>query len=164
MRRKKQQLSQAQCEAILERNTSGVLSVLGDGGYPYAVPISYIYAEGKLYFHCAQKGHKLDAIKACNKVSFCVVDQDLIVPQEYTSYYRSVIVFGKAAILENEQEIRRALEKLALKYAPHDSEQGRNQAIQKDSAEVRIVEIAVERVTGKESIELVRQRTESGFC
>lgn len=158
MRRKKQQLSQVQCTAILEKNTSGVLAVLGDGGYPYAVPVSYVYEEGKLYFHCAKKGHKLDAIKACNQVSFCVVDQDLVAPQEYTSYYRSVIVFGNAVIMEKEEEIRRALKKMALKYAPDDSEEGRSRAIEKDRAEVCIVEITIEHMTGKESIELARKR------
>ena len=78
MRRSKQQLSQEETEAVLTRGTSGVLSVLGDGGYPYGVPLSYVYHDGKLYFHWALSGHKLDAVRACPKASFCVVDRDQV--------------------------------------------------------------------------------------
>ena len=95
MRRNKQALSPAQCEAVLTRGSSGVLAVSGDDGYPYAVPLSYVYAGGRLYFHCAASGHKLDAVRRCSKASFCVIDQDRVVPEEYTTYFRSVIVFGQ---------------------------------------------------------------------
>ena len=91
MRRHRQQLSQGDCAAILSRGTSGVLAVAGDGGYPYAVPLSYVYQEGTLFFHCAKAGHKLDALRRCSKASFCVIDQDQVVPPEYTTYFRSVI-------------------------------------------------------------------------
>ena len=125
MRRKRQQLSEAECMDVLERNTSGVLAVLGDADYPYAVPLSYVYCDNKIYFHCAKSGHKLDAIKKCDKVSFCVIDQDLVVPEEYTTYFRSVIAYGQARIIEQEDEIRSALEKLAVKYYPDDSRENR---------------------------------------
>ena len=95
MRRHRQQLSQGDCAAILSRGTSGVLAVAGDGGYPYAVPLSYVYQEGTLFFHCAKAGHKLDALRRCSKASFCVIDQDQVVPPEYTTYFRSVIAFGQ---------------------------------------------------------------------
>ena len=75
MRRNRQQLSRERCEEILSRATSGVLAVLGDEGYPYAVPLSYVYSEGKFYFHCARQGHKLDAIRREPKASFCVIDE-----------------------------------------------------------------------------------------
>ena len=94
MRRHRQQLSQGDCAAILSRGTSGVLAVAGDGGYPYAVPLSYVYQEGTLFFHCAKAGHKLDALRRCSKASFCVIDQDQVVPPEYTTYFRSAIAFG----------------------------------------------------------------------
>lgn len=80
MRRKRQQLTEAECIEILKRNTSGVLAVSGDNGYPYAVPLNYVYDGGSVYFHCAKSGHKLDAIRTCDKVSLCVVEQDLVVP------------------------------------------------------------------------------------
>ena len=129
MRRHRQQLSQGDCAAILSRGTSGVLAVAGDGGYPYAVPLSYVYQEGTLFFHCAKAGHKLDALRRCSKASFCVIGQDQVVPEEYTSYYRSVIAFGTVRILEGDDEIRRAIETLSVKYAPEDSPAGRDRVI-----------------------------------
>ncbi len=94
MRRAAQQLSDAEALDILKRGSSGVLAVAGDEGYPYAVPLSYAYSEGKLFFHVAKSGHKLDAIARNDKVSFCVIGKDEVVPDEFTTYYRSVVVFG----------------------------------------------------------------------
>jgi nitroimidazol reductase NimA-like FMN-containing flavoprotein (pyridoxamine 5'-phosphate oxidase superfamily) len=157
MRRKTQALSLEDSVAILNRGASGVLAVSGDDDYPYAVPLSYVYQDSKIYFHCAGTGHKLDAIQRNNKVSFCVIDLDHIVPEEYTTYFRSVIVFGKARILEDEAERRHALEVLAEKYSPED-EQGRVKEIEKSFKQVCIVEIEIEHMTGKEAIELVRMK------
>ena len=95
----KQILSEKECVEILEKGTAGVLGLLGDNDYPYAVPISYVYYNSKLFFHGAKSGHKIDAIKKCSKASFCVIDQDHIVPEEYTTYFRSVIAFGKIYII-----------------------------------------------------------------
>ena len=155
MRRKRQQLTEAECIEILMKNTSGVLAVLDDNGYPYAVPLSYVYDSGSLYFHCAKSGHKLDAIKNCDKVSFCVIDQDLIVPKEYTTHFRSVIIFGRASVMDQEDEIRSAIEKLAIKYNPDDSKENRNCAIEKEYKAMCMVKIQIEHMTGKEAIELV---------
>ena len=94
MRRSKQQMSEDAANAILKSATSGVLSLLGDDGYPYGVPISYVYEEGKLYFHSALSGHKVDAVRNYDKASFTVIVQDDIVPEKYTTLYRSVIAFG----------------------------------------------------------------------
>ena len=158
MRRKKQQLTEVECIKILTENTSGVLAVSGDNGYPYAVPLSYVYDNGSLYFHCAKSGHKLDAIKTCDKVSFCVVDQDLVVPQEYTTYFRSVIIFGRASIVDQKDEIRSAIEQLALKYYPDDSKDNRDSFIEKEYNAVCMVKIQIEHMTGKEAIELVNSQ------
>jgi len=158
MRRKKQVLSLAETIQILNRGTSGVLAVSGDDGYPYAVPLSYAYHDNKICFHCATSGHKLDAIARNDKVSFCVTDQDRVVPDEYTTYYRSAIVFGRARILENELEKRGALEILAVKYAPDLTEDRRSQEIDQALDRVCVVELAIEHMTGKEAIELVRAR------
>ena len=154
MRRKKQQLGEAECIDILERNTSGVLAVLGDEDYPYAVPLSYVYYDNRIYFHCAKSGHKLDAVKNCDKVSFCVIDQDLVVPEEYTTYFRSVIVFGRAGIVEQDDEIRGAIEKLAIKYHPGDSRENREAMIEREYAALCMIRVEIEHMTGKKSIEI----------
>lgn len=157
MRRKRQLLTEEESISILNSGTSGVLAVDGDGGYPYAVPLSFVYSDSKIYFHCAKSGHKLDALKKNEKVSFCVIGQDRVVPEEYTTYFQSVIVFGKARILENDVEKREAIEKLAAKYSP-DQEEGRKQEIDKEFTPLCMVEITIDHITGKESIELVRAK------
>ena len=106
MRRKRQALLPEEIQAVLNRGTSGVLALSGDNDYPYAVPISYVYDGEKIYFHCAKSGHKLDAVRRNRKASFCVIDQDRIIPEEYTSYFRSVIVFGYKCQYINEQKIK----------------------------------------------------------
>ena len=158
MRRKKQQLTQEETMVILREGTSGVLSLTGDEGYPYGVPLSYVYDGDKLYFHCAKEGHKIDAIRKNPKASFCVIAQDEIVPERYTTCYRSVIAFGSVRILENEGEKRRAIEELALKYAPEDSEENRQNYIEKDWEPLCMLEMTVEHLSGKEAIELVRRK------
>ena len=158
MRRKKQQLTQEETMVILREGTSGVLSLTGDEGYPYGVPLSYVYDGDKLYFHCAKEGHKIDAIRKNPKASFCVIAQDEIVPEKYTTCYRTVIAFGSVRILENEGEKRRAIEELALKYAPEDSEENRQNYIEKDWEPLCMLEMTVEHLSGKEAIELVRRK------
>lgn len=155
MRRARQQLSEQACIEILQKNTAGVLAVLGDGGWPYAVPLSYVYADGCLYFHCAKTGHKLDALRGCDKASFCVIDRDQVVPEEYTTYFRSVIAFGRAEILTQPQEIRAAIERLAAKYNPTDSAANRARFIDKELAALCMVRLRIEHLTGKQAKELV---------
>ena len=157
MRRKKQLLPEEEAIAILKEGTSGVLALSGDDGYPYAVPISYVYEGGKLWFHCAKSGHKLDAIRREPKASFCVTAQDKVVPEEYTTYFRSVIAFGTIRVLEGE-EMRPAIERLALKSSPLESEESRREEIEKTWKALCILELEVEHLTGKEAIELTRQR------
>ncbi len=158
MRRKNQLLSNSQSISILEKCSSGVLAVSGDDDYPYAVPLSYVYYDNKIFFHVAKSGYKLDAIKNNNKVSFCVIEKDDIKPEEYTTYYRSVIVFGKAFILEDDNQKREAIEKLALKYYPNDTQLNRNTVINREYNAFYIMEIHIEYMTGKEAIELVNNR------
>ncbi len=158
MRRKKQLLAAEESVAILERGTSGVLALAGDDGYPYAVPLSYVYADGKLFFHCAWSGHKLDAVRRSDKASFCVIDRDEIMPERYTTAFRSVIAFGRVRVLEDEGEKRAAIEKLAARYVPEDGAERRREAIDRDYDRLCMLELTVEHMTGKEAIELVRQK------
>lgn len=154
LRRKRQSLSPEMCDAVLRRGTSGVLALAGDDGYPYAVPISYLYDGGKLYFHCAKTGHKLDAIARNPKASFCVIDQDRVVPEKYTSYYRSVIAFGTMRVLTGEAEMRAAIEKLALKYAPEDTPEHRGREIDREWGALCMLEMSIDHLSGKEAKEL----------
>lgn len=158
MRRSKQLLTKEETIAIFERGTNGVLAVSGDEGYPYAVPVSYVYEDGKIFFHCAKTGHKMDAICRCDKVSLCVVDQDQVIQETYTTHYRSAIAFGRARVLTDDREKRTALMKLAEKYSPAMGKSRHQQEMEKNWAAVTLVEIAIEHMTGKECIELVRQK------
>ncbi len=155
MRRKRQLLSQEDTQKVLYQGTSGVLAVSGDNDYPYAVPLSYVYDGQKIYFHSAKSGHKLDSISKNPKASFCVIDKDQIVPEEYTTYFRSVIVFGTIRILQDEAEKREAIEKLAAKYAPDDTEENRKRAIEREWKPLCMLEMIPEHISGKEAIELV---------
>lgn len=157
MRRKRQQLSDEESYAILQKATSGTLALLGDGGYPYAVPISYVFSEGKLYFHSALSGHKVDAIRGCDRASFCVVAEDDVKPELYTTFFRSVIAFGRIHIVDDEAEKLAAARLLGNRYNPHQDE-----ALQKELenglARMLVIRLDIEHLTGKESIELVGQR------
>lgn len=158
MRRNKQQLGQEETEQILLRGTSGVLSVYGPEGYPYGVPLSYVYRNGKLYFHCAKKGTKLSCIEKNAKASFTVIDLDHVVPEKYTSYFRSVMAFGTVRILEEDAEKWSAMEALGRKYYPGDTQEGLEQAIRREWEPLVVLEMEITHMTGKEAIELVRNK------
>ena len=157
MRRKRQQLSDEESVGILQRSTSGTLALLGDNGYPYAVPISYVYSEGKLYFHSALTGHKVDAIKNHDKASFCVIDKDDVQPEKYTTFFRSVIAFGRIHIIEDEVEKLGIARLLGNRYNPNQDE-----VLQKEIEHglngMLAIRFDIEHLTGKEAIELVKQR------
>lgn len=157
MRRKNQILSQEESIAILQNGTTGTLAVLGDDDYPYAVPINYFYENNKIYFHGAKAGHKIDAIKKHNKVSFCVVAQDDIITEKFTTYFKSVIAFGTARIIEDDAEKRNAIEKLTVKFTPDQTEQKRSEAIEKEFPALGMVEITIEHMTGKQALELIKK-------
>lgn len=157
MRRNKQLLAEDRVQAVLEQNTNGVLAVNGDDGYPYAVPLSYVYHNGKIYFHSAKDGHKMDAIEKNAKVTFTVIDEDTIVSNEYTTYFRSVIAFGRAEIIQEEEERIQAFRALAKKYSGEEPEEEREKEVQNCKAAV-IIGIEIEHMTGKEAIEYVRAK------
>ncbi|MCR5313660.1 MAG: pyridoxamine 5'-phosphate oxidase family protein [Bacteroidaceae bacterium] len=157
MQRISQQLSEYDTLDLLQRATSDVLSLIGDDGYPYGVPISYVYADGKLYFHSAKNGHKIDAIRNCDKASFTIIDADDIQPEQFTTFFRSVICFGKIHIIDDEAEKMRTIRLLSERYSP-----GREEALQheidKDFTHMCMISFEIEHITGKEAIELVRAK------
>ena len=153
MRRSRQQLAQEECESILRESTSGVLALLGDDGYPYGVPLSHAYVDGRLVFHGAQRGHKLDAMLAHPQASYTVVQQDAVVPEEFTTYYRSVIAFGRMRVLEGDEKLE-ALRRLGERFWPgHPVEL--EAEIAPRLARMVVFVMDIDHLTGKQAKELV---------
>ncbi|MBQ9021896.1 MAG: pyridoxamine 5'-phosphate oxidase family protein [Eggerthellaceae bacterium] len=153
MRRIKQQLSEEEARQVLERGRWGTLAVLGDDAYPYTVPLNYAFFNDAIYFHCAKEGHKLDALANSNKISFCVVERDTVVPQEFTSYYKSVVVFGRAHIVEDEAEKQESLYVLGMRYNPNRD--ATHAEMSKAGGHLHMVRIDIEHLSGKQAKELV---------
>ncbi|MDQ7092253.1 pyridoxamine 5'-phosphate oxidase family protein [Desulfosporosinus sp. PR] len=149
MRNRKKQLNDDEAREILLNGEYGVLATGGENGYSYATPLNYVYLNDKLYFHCAAEGHKLANIALNNRVSFCVVGKTLVVPGKFTSRFESVILFGKAALAE-EDEKREALLEFIRKYSPNFEKQGESY-ISKAIRQTCVVKIEIERITGKAS-------------
>lgn len=157
MRRFRQQLSEEECETILIAATAGTLALLGDNGYPYAVPVSHVYANGKLYFHSALTGHKVDAIRNCDKASFCVIASDDVHPSEFTTYFKSVIAFGRIHIVEDDEERLNAAALLGERFNPGDAT-GLQKEMDKFFSHMLAICMDIEHLSGKEAIELTRKR------
>lgn len=149
MRRFDQQISNTECIRLLNEGKRGVLSVNGDDGYPYGVPINYFYDEvaGKIYFHSAKEGHKIDAIKNNDKVCFitwCDNHQD---EDGWSWYVDSVIVVGRAELIGDKDKIIDIVAKLGLKY--YQSIDEVEQLVKKYADMVQLVAINIEHITGK---------------
>jgi nitroimidazol reductase NimA-like FMN-containing flavoprotein (pyridoxamine 5'-phosphate oxidase superfamily) len=155
MRRNKQQLTDDETRAVLERGKTGILAVIGDEGYPYTVPINYVFADGAIYMHSALTGHKIDAIRNCDKASFCVIDADDVMPSDYSTNFRSVIAFGRARIIEDEQEKERTLRLLGDKYNP-GQDAALDAEVRKSFTRLHMIQLDIEHVTGKQSKELAK--------
>ena len=149
MRRFKQQISDGECIRILNEQPRGVLSVIGDNGYPYGIPLDHWYSEEdhRLYFHCAKEGHKLDAIKACDKVSYCVYDEGYRKEGEWALNINSVVVFGRMHVVEDEWQKRIICENLCRKFT--DDESFLEKEMKNAFPRVCCLEIEIEHMTGK---------------
>lgn len=156
MRRFKQQLPQNEVIQILKTATNGTLALVDADGHPYGVPMSFVYdGDNSIYFHCALSGRKIDCIKNNPHCCFTLIDRDEIHPDEFTTYFRSVITEGKIKILINRDDIIRALRLLSSKYSPGlDCEPEISEGIDR----VLILKMTMESITGKEAIELVKKR------
>ncbi|MGI6766761.1 MAG: pyridoxamine 5'-phosphate oxidase family protein [Lentihominibacter sp.] len=133
---------------ILNACTNGVLSVNGEKGYPYGVPVSYVYNENQIIFHCALTGYKLDSIKKDPKVSFCVVGADNINAAAFTTVYKSVICFGKAHIVDGDEEKEEILKRIVKKYSAEYYDDGMDYMKQMWGKTACVV-IDIEHMTGK---------------
>ena len=162
LRRKQQVLSVQECEKVLAAGEWGVLGVHGDNGYPYTVPLNYVYHDGQILFHSARSGHKIDAIARDEKASFCVVDKSALVPEKFATDYRSVIVFGRVRKLEGREELTEALtalvealsgeEPLVSKRAEVDT------CMMRDNVEV--LALTPEHISGKQAARSIRSSNE----
>ena len=156
MRRFKQQLSESETIRLLKNTTSGVLALCGEDMQPYGVPLSHVYDSGKLYFHSALNGHKLDLIEKNSNVCFTVIAQDEIHPETYTTYYRSAVAVGKISIIDDREEKRKGLEILGLRCNPADAK-GLQKEIARGFNRCKLLVMEIKRLTGKQSIELVKR-------
>ena len=147
--RVKQKLSHEEAIRILKEEPRGVLSVLGDDGYPYGLPIDHWYNEedGCLYFHSGPKGHKIDAIRRCNKASFCVYDQGFRQEGDWALHIKSVIVFGQIEIVENHETAIALTRQLSLKYTQDTAYI--QEEIEKYGHDVLVFKLVPEHITGK---------------
>ena len=149
MRRFKQQISEEECIRILKEQPRGVLSMIGNDGYPYGIPLDHWYSEedGKLYFHCAKVGHKIDAIHACNKVSYCVMDEGYRKEGEWALNINSVVVFGRMHAVENEEMKRQICTNITRKFT--DDEDYLQKALTNSFLRVHCLALSIEHMSGK---------------
>ena len=148
MRRFKQEVSREECIKILTEEKRAVFAVNGDDGYPYAVPVNFWYDSeaDRIYFHCSKAGHKLDAMLKDDRVCFTVYNTGYQ-KEDWSYYVTSVIVFGRAKVMDNEEEKREKIKRFGMKYYPSEAEV--DEEIRKDFSRVNFVEITIEHMTGK---------------
>ena len=149
MRRLNQQISDAQCLEILKKEKRGVLSLLGDDGYPYGIPLNHFFSEedNKIYFHCAKEGHKIDAIKNYEKASFCVYDSGYRKDGEWALNINSVIIFGKIRLVTDLKITRKICINLVQKFT--DDEKYLEKALKNALPRVQCLEFEIKHMTGK---------------
>jgi len=149
MLRKKQQLTDAECIEILKNEPRGVLSMLGDDGYPYGVPINHYYceADGKLYFHGGKKGHRIDAVRQHDKVSFCVYDRGWREDGDWALHIRSVIVFGRIELIEDRETVYEISRQLSYKFTNDEAYIAHE--IEKSGPGTLLLALTPEHMTGK---------------
>lgn len=147
MRRFGRSLSEEECINILINEPRGVLAVLGDYNYPYTVPMSHVYVDGKIYFHGAKKGHKHDSIENHDKVSYCVRDNGVKNDDGWSYIFKSVVVFGRIKILADNEEKIDKLTKLGDKFFPTHEETVNE--IDRLLHRTEVFEITIEHMSGK---------------
>lgn len=149
MRRIKQQVSEEKCSEILRSEWRGVLAVHGEDGYPYAFPMDFYYDEAnkKIYFHCAKVGHKTDALKADNRVSFCVYDEGFRKEGEWALNITSVVIFGRIRFITDPAEIFETAKTFGGKFFPTKEEL--DHELETALSRVQMLELTIDHMTGK---------------
>ena len=147
MRRIDKIMNELEINEVLKSGEYGNLGTINTDGYPYITPLNYVYYKEKIYFHCAKTGEKIENIKLDSKVSFCIVDSVKVLSETFSTNYKSVVIFGKAYEVFEEEKIS-VLEELILKYSPEFLEKGK-EYIKKDSSKTKVFAIEIEHITGK---------------
>ncbi|WP_314794806.1 pyridoxamine 5'-phosphate oxidase family protein [Eggerthia catenaformis] len=145
LRRSKQKLSDQEVLELLESEKRGVLSMIGENGYPYGIPLDFYYNKNtnKIYFHGAKEGHKIDSIKINNKACFTFYNQGEQRDGDWSYYVKSVIAFGHINIVDGIDQLK----ELGLKYYPSQEEV--EEEIKKAGPRVQMLEFTIEHITGK---------------
>lgn len=150
IRKKKNEISVEEAKEVIRCSRRGILAVNGDDGYPYAIPINYLYDEDteKIYFHGAKAGHKVDSLKACDKICFTVCGNETIKDLDWAPYVKSAVVFGRCHLIEDKKIAVDALKKFAMKYYP--TEKMVDDEIEATGNATQMFEIEIEHISGKE--------------
>lgn len=149
IRKRKRELSKENTIELLKEGREGVLSTISENGYPYGIAVNYVYHNNYIYFHCANKGHKLDNIAKNNKVSFFVSSNIEILPKYFTTHYKSSVVFGRASIVTDDEK-RDAIIAIGNKYSHPHMEEG-IKYIDRAINALTVVKIEIDHLTGKYS-------------
>jgi len=147
MRRYKQQIPEDECINLLKREKRGVLAVLGDDDYPYTVAMNHVYLDGKLYFHCAREGHKIDAIEKCDKVSYCVMDEGVKIDDNWWYTFKNVVVFGRMSKVTDDKLIETVLYSIGDTFNVTEEFMDEEMKLFRDR--VLILELDIEHISGK---------------
>jgi nitroimidazol reductase NimA-like FMN-containing flavoprotein (pyridoxamine 5'-phosphate oxidase superfamily) len=148
IRLKENALDDKETIEIIKKGSFGVLSTIGEDGFPYGVPLNYTYFDNCICFHCAQKGHKIENIDVNNKVSFCVVTKSDVLANEFDTDYESAIAFGKATVVADDSEKKDILLSVLNKYSSEYIKAGNNY-MKKYWDETKVVKIKIEYLSGK---------------
>ena len=150
IRKKKNEISIDVAKELLRCSRRGILAVNGDNGYPYAIPINYLYDEDahKIIFHGAKVGYKVDCLKACDKVCFTVCGNESIKEESWAPFLQSVVIFGRCNLVENQEDIIKLVKKFAMKYYP--DEKMVDEEVVSSGRAVQMFEIEIEHLSGKE--------------
>ncbi len=150
VRRRERALSESEAREILARADHGVLATTGADGWPYAVPLNHVLVDDAIYLHCAFEGHKLDNIARNERVSYCAVASARVLPENLSTLYESAIVFGRAAVVVDEEEKRHALRLLMERFCGESAETGaRFEQHLRQHGTSQVIRIAIDRITGK---------------
>ena len=147
MRRKDKALTNNEMLEILQTAEYGILSTIGEDGYPYGVPVNYVYHNNKIYFHAALTGHKLDNIAFNEKVSFCVVKDVELMPDDFNTKYKSVIAFGK--VKEVPEAEKKDIYVIILEKFSKDFMESGMEYMRKAGDDAKVFQIEIEHMTAK---------------